>query len=372
MILDGGMSNALEELGYDLSDPLWTARVLRDAPEAVAEVHRRYYRAGAQVATSASYQASVPGFVDQGLLPTDVGSLLLRSIEVAREVRDELAVDGIDRWVAASIGPYGAVLADGSEYRGRYGVTAARLRDFHGPRLELLASAGPDLIAVETIPDLDEAEVLADLLYDVDLPTWFSFSRPRGSNRRRPAAGRGVRHGRGADDGRGRRGQLLPGGRGPGRGPAGGRDGQEEGGRLPERRRGVGRRAADLGRYARRDADLARSWAEAGGLTRWLLPGRPDRHPTTRREPRRLASASGTPAPTTPHVMTFRRTFRTSAATGHHVRSCRRAGGGTGSEAGAAGGGFRPRGCRDRARSRSTRSRSCRPGPGRAPVSAGR
>ena len=104
---------------------------------------------------------------------------------LAREVRDELAVDGIDRWVAASIGPYGAVLADGSEYRGRYGVTAARLRDFHGPRLELLASAGPDLIAVETIPDIDEAEVLVDLLYDVDLPTWFSFSAREG----RTAAG---------------------------------------------------------------------------------------------------------------------------------------------------------------------------------------
>ena len=104
---------------------------------------------------------------------------------MAREVRDELAVDGVDRWVAASIGPYGAVLADGSEYRGRYGVTAARLRDFHGPRLQLLASAGPDLIAVETIPDIDEAEVLVDLLYDIDLPTWFSFSARDG----RTAAG---------------------------------------------------------------------------------------------------------------------------------------------------------------------------------------
>ena len=185
VILDGGMSNALQELGHDLADPLWTARVLRDAPEAVAEVHRRYYQAGATVATTASYQASVPGFVDQGLMPLEASALLLRSVQLAREVRDELAVDGVDRWVAASIGPYGAVLADGSEYRGRYGVTAARLRDFHGPRLELLASAGPDLIAVETIPDIDEAEVLVDLLYDIDLPTWFSFSARDG----RTAAG---------------------------------------------------------------------------------------------------------------------------------------------------------------------------------------
>jgi homocysteine S-methyltransferase len=179
------MSNALEDLGHDLTEPLWTARVLRDAPEAVAEVHRRYFRAGARVATTASYQASVPGFVEQGLQPLESASLVLRSVALAREVRDELADDGTERWVAASVGPYGAVRADGSEYRGRYGVSAAWLRDFHGPRLELLLSAGPDLLAVETIPDLDEAEVLADLLDDVNVPTWFSFCAREG----RTAAG---------------------------------------------------------------------------------------------------------------------------------------------------------------------------------------
>ena len=95
---------------------------------------------------------------------------------MAREVRDELASDGRQRWVAASVGPYGAFLADGSEYRGRYGVSASALRDFHLPRLELLASAEPDLLAVETIPDVDEAEVLVDLLDELDVPAWFSFS----------------------------------------------------------------------------------------------------------------------------------------------------------------------------------------------------
>jgi homocysteine S-methyltransferase len=189
VVLDGGMSNALEDLGYDLSDPLWTARVLRDSPHAVAEVHRRYYRAGAQVATTASYQASVPGFVAQGLSPEEAATLLVRSVGLARDVRDELADDGVQRWVAASVGPYGAYLADGSEYRGRYGVSSAQLRDFHGPRLELLASAGPDLLAVETIPDVDEAEVLADLLDDVGLPAWFSFSSRNG----RTAAGQPLR-----------------------------------------------------------------------------------------------------------------------------------------------------------------------------------
>jgi homocysteine S-methyltransferase len=176
VVLDGGMSNALEDLGHDLRDPLWTARLLRDAPEAVAEVHRRYFRAGARVATTASYQASVPGLVSQGLPPEAAAALVVRSVDLAREVRDELAGDGVERWVAASVGPYGAYLADGSEYRGNYGVSRATLREFHQPRLELLASAGPDLLAVETVPDVAEAEVIVGLLDDIGLPSWISYS----------------------------------------------------------------------------------------------------------------------------------------------------------------------------------------------------
>jgi homocysteine S-methyltransferase len=102
--------------------------------------------------------------------------LIASSVSIARQVRDELAVDGRQRWVAASVGPYGAVLADGSEYRGRYGVSAAALRDFHLPRLELLLAAGPDLLAVETIPDVDEAEVLVELLDELNFPAWLSYS----------------------------------------------------------------------------------------------------------------------------------------------------------------------------------------------------
>jgi homocysteine S-methyltransferase len=170
------MSNALEDRGHDLGDSLWTARLLRDAPSEVAAVHRAYYEAGARVATTASYQASVPGFVAAGVDRAEAERLVCRSVALATEVRDSLAGDGVARWVAASVGPYGAVLADGSEYRGRYGLSAARLRDFHGPRLELLASAGPDLVAVETVPDLDEAVVLTALLDEVGVPAWFSYT----------------------------------------------------------------------------------------------------------------------------------------------------------------------------------------------------
>jgi homocysteine S-methyltransferase len=159
VLIDGGLSNALEERGHDLSGPLWTAQVLRDAPEGVEAVHRAYLEAGAEVVTSASYQTAEP-------------ELLRRSVAVACRARDAVG----HGWVAASVGPYGAVLADGSEYRGRYGVPAAALRDFHGPRLEVLSGAGADFLAVETIPDVDEAEVLARLVHELGMAAWFSYS----------------------------------------------------------------------------------------------------------------------------------------------------------------------------------------------------
>ncbi len=170
------MSNALEDRGHDLSGTLWTARVLRDAPAEVAAVHRAYYQAGARVATTASYQASIPNLIAAGLETSEAKALVRRSVTLARDVRDALSRDGTTRWVAASVGPYGAVLADGSEYRGRYGLTPAELREFHLPRLDLLASADPDFLAVETIPDIHEAEVLVQLLDELDLPAWFSYS----------------------------------------------------------------------------------------------------------------------------------------------------------------------------------------------------
>jgi len=182
-ILDGGMSNALEDRGHDLSDALWSARLLRDAPEEIAAVHRAYYAAGATFATTASYQASVEGFGKAGVSRAEAERLISSSVAIARQVRDELAGDGVQRSVAASIGPYGAVLADGSEYRGRYGVSKAFLRDFHRPRMELLIAAGPDLLAIETIPDLDEAEVLIELLDEIAFPAWLSYSASGTSTR---------------------------------------------------------------------------------------------------------------------------------------------------------------------------------------------
>jgi homocysteine S-methyltransferase len=175
-VLDGGLSTALELQGAHLGGALWTARLLGESPEAIARAHLAYYQAGARVATTASYQASVEGLVEAGYDAARARRLIALSVTVAQRVRDELADSRPGLLVAASVGPYGAYLADGSEYRGRYGVPAARLREFHGPRLELLAAAGPDLFAVETIPDSDEAEVLVPLLDDLGVPAWLSYS----------------------------------------------------------------------------------------------------------------------------------------------------------------------------------------------------
>ncbi|MGN8026855.1 homocysteine S-methyltransferase [Microbacterium sp. 22242] len=175
-VLDGGMSTALEQQGIEVGGALWTARLLADEPERVARVHRAFFEAGADVATTATYQASERGFVAAGMDPVQAGALIVRGVTLALQVRDECSALRPGLRVAASVGPYGAVLGDGSEYRGRYGIGTARLRDFHAPRLEALAAAGPDLFAVETIPDLEEAAVLTALLDELGVPAWFSYS----------------------------------------------------------------------------------------------------------------------------------------------------------------------------------------------------
>ena len=176
VITDGGLATELEDQGHDLSDDLWSARLLADAPEAIRAAHLAYFRAGAMIATTASYQASFEGFAARGIGPAEAARLLRRSVSLAREARAELADDGRQRWVAASVGPYGAALAGGEEYIGRYGRTVRQLRDWHRPRAEVLAGAGADLLAVETIPDIDEAEALVSVVSDLGVPAWLSYT----------------------------------------------------------------------------------------------------------------------------------------------------------------------------------------------------
>jgi homocysteine S-methyltransferase len=176
LVLDGGLATELEAQGHDLADGLWSARLLRDEPAAVVAAHRAFFRAGADLATTASYQASFSGLAERGVGRAEAERLLRRSVELAEVARAEFASDGRRRWIAASVGPYGAALADGSEYRGRYGRSVPELTAWHRPRIEVLADAGPDVLALETVPDEDEARALVAALAGSPVPAWLSYS----------------------------------------------------------------------------------------------------------------------------------------------------------------------------------------------------
>jgi homocysteine S-methyltransferase len=190
LVVDGGLATELERAGFDLNHPLWSARLLRKRPEAIADVHRAYLEAGADCITTASYQATTFGFRRDKATAAEAVGLLWLSVELARGVRDAFYSDawrqrGTGRprpLVAASIGPYGAYRADGSEYTGAYNLGLDGLVDFHRERMRLLLEAGPDLLACETIPSAVEARALALLLAEVgDARAWVSFSCRDGS-----------------------------------------------------------------------------------------------------------------------------------------------------------------------------------------------
>jgi homocysteine S-methyltransferase len=184
IVLDGGLSNALEAKGFDLNHPLWTAKLLAEDPEALLQAHYSYLEAGADCIITGSYQATLPGLQANGYSLEAAEDLLRQTTGVA-----QTAVERFEQaypkqrpanknrpLVAASIGPYGAYLADGSEYRGRYSISRDELKAFHRDRLAMLDSTAPDLLACETIPSFEEGQVLAELLSHAETPAWLSFS----------------------------------------------------------------------------------------------------------------------------------------------------------------------------------------------------
>lgn len=183
LVLDGALATELERRGADLRDPLWSAKTLLEQPHVVQAVHLDYFRAGADIATTATYQASFEGFGRRGLGSAVAAQAMRDAVALAAAAREEFWSEPSNRanrrkpLIAASVGPYGAMLADGSEYRGRYAASDRELADFHGPRLEALAHSGADLIACETLPCLREALVLARLLGEFPaVSAWMSFS----------------------------------------------------------------------------------------------------------------------------------------------------------------------------------------------------
>lgn len=179
VVIDGGLVTQLEAQGIKPDGVLWSAGLLQTEPAAIVDAHRAYLEAGAEIIISASYQASRAGFHQVGIDADEADALIASSVALARRAVEEFMTDHpgtFERYVAASIGPYGAVLNDGSEYRGHYGVSRRVLRDFHRVRLSVLDAAGADLLACETIPSAEEAIVLGELLAEASTPAWLTFS----------------------------------------------------------------------------------------------------------------------------------------------------------------------------------------------------
>jgi homocysteine S-methyltransferase len=181
-VLDGGLATELESRGLTLDDPLWSARALIEAPAIVAAVHRDYLEAGADVIATATYQATIAGLLARGVTAGEAPGSLLSGIALACLERDAFwerrprHVNRARPLVAASIGSYGAFLADGSEYRGDYGLDVDALAAWHRPRFRILEQGGADLVAFETIPSLVEATAIVRLLAETDgPPAWISF-----------------------------------------------------------------------------------------------------------------------------------------------------------------------------------------------------
>jgi len=182
LITDGAAGTHLENLGCDLNDDLWTAKILKDAPQLIKQLHRDYFEAGSDFGVTVSYQATIEGYVKKGLTRDEAIEVIKASASLLLEAREEWwneqgkAEGRLYPIAAASIGPYGAFLADGSEYRGDYELTNQELRDFHKERIELLWNQGVELIAAETIPRLDEALVIAEIVQELGAQCWMTFS----------------------------------------------------------------------------------------------------------------------------------------------------------------------------------------------------
>ncbi len=176
--LDGGLSTALENNGNKLTTSLWTGELILVNPSEITKAHLDFINAGADIIITSSYQISYLGCSKRGWSESKTDQALSGSTQLAK---DAVLKSGKSVKVASSIGPYGAALADGSEYKGNYGVTKSALKDFHARRLEVLISTSPDLLALETMPDTFEVELLLELLSDCPIPYWVSYSCKAGN-----------------------------------------------------------------------------------------------------------------------------------------------------------------------------------------------
>ncbi|MBR3000506.1 MAG: homocysteine S-methyltransferase [Oscillospiraceae bacterium] len=182
IVIDGSMSTLLEELGLNLNHKLWTALALSEHSELVEEVHKRYFRSGADCGITCSYQATIPGLMESGYSREQAEQIIENSVKLFLNARDEWwreegeAQGRSYPLCLGACGPYGAYLADGSEYRGNYGVSDDVLRDFHYRREQILWNAGADLLLFETMPSLNEVKICAEIAEELGADYWISFS----------------------------------------------------------------------------------------------------------------------------------------------------------------------------------------------------
>ncbi|NUJ89235.1 homocysteine S-methyltransferase [Plantibacter sp. MCCC 1A11337] len=200
--VDGGLGTLLEARGRDVSTVLWSAALLARDPGAIQEAHQEFFAAGAQIAITASYQVGFEAFDRIGISVPETERLLRSSVELARAARDTRSESNPDGplLVAASVGPYGATLGDGSEYEGASGLSRTELQRWHERRLAVLVDAAPDLLALETIPTLDEATALAELVRGSGVPAWLSFTVEGGRLRSGEPMAEGFRLVEGIDE----------------------------------------------------------------------------------------------------------------------------------------------------------------------------
>jgi homocysteine S-methyltransferase len=187
-VLDGGLATELERRGFDLGGPLWSAQVLESSPEAVVAVHREYLEAGADCLLTASYQVSAEGFEEIGHNPQDAAKAaagaLRASVALAERARSEYQASTPRKiWIAASLGPYGAMLHNGAEYHGNYHCSFAELAGFHSRRIAVAAGTRADFLAFESIPSRQEAEAILSTLEPYpDVGAYLSFTCKDGTH----------------------------------------------------------------------------------------------------------------------------------------------------------------------------------------------
>jgi len=201
VLLDGGLATELERHGANINDILWSSKMLIENPQLIQKVHEDYVKAGADIITACSYQASFEGFEKKGINYQEARKLFELSIKLTKQaienvwnnLKDDIDSGGtsvcnskhrLKPLVAASLGPYGCY--DGSEFEGNYGKSIEDLMNFHRPRLAALTAAEPDLVIFETVPcGNEEVIAITNLLQEPkfeNVPAIISFSCKNGES----------------------------------------------------------------------------------------------------------------------------------------------------------------------------------------------